>query len=371
VRLLVRPAARLTLSRYRLDDQERYVLDPVEDDPAARGCLERDLVAGSYLLRAGAPGHSPTLLAFRLARDERRELSLTLPRAAMVPRGFLHVPAGALLFGSGAEDGPRRDFFHHVPLEERRTDGYLIAQHETTFADYLAFLRTLPAARRSERLPRVGGGFQGALALRLGEGDDVELEYQPAGRRYRVRWGDSLQYPERDRRARQDWRRLPVVGISALDAEAFAAWLRESGRVSGARLCTELEWERAARGADGREYPHAERLLPDDANYDDSYRRAPGGMGPDEVGSHPASRSPYGALDMAGNVWEWTRSSVEESGYVARGGSFGFGASSARTTDREVAEASFRDASVGLRLCADLAPTAGHADSASRADSAR
>ncbi len=51
------------------------------------------------------------------------------------------------------------------------------------------------------------------------------------------------------------WQDLPVVGITADDAKAYAAWLSGTGRVPGARLCTDDEWERAARGSDGRAYP--------------------------------------------------------------------------------------------------------------------
>jgi len=147
-----------------------------------------------------------------------------------------------------------------------------------------------------------------------------------------------------------------VTGIALADAQAYVAWLAASGRVPRARLCRELEWEQAARGADGREYPHGDELAPEEANFDDTYAREPLAMGPDEVGAHPASQSPFGLQDMAGNVWEWTSSSLAAGEYTTRGGSWYFGTNSARASDREVTEPSFRDVSVGLRVCADLPP---------------
>ncbi len=168
--------------------------------------------------------------------------------------------------------------------------------------------------------------------------------------------GEKLVYTGRKRNASHNWMKLPVVGVAAADAEAYAAWLSASGRLPGARLCTEQEWERAARGGDLRSYPHANALRPADANFDESYAKDPLAMGPDEVGSHPASRSPYGLDDMAGNVFEWTRSSVDPTGRAARGGSFYFDVNSARVAARETPEASFRDVSVGLRVCADPPP---------------
>ena len=101
-------------------------------------------------------------------------------------------------------------------------------------------------------------------------------------------------YIARDRNQKVDWMRLPVSGISADDAVAYAAWLATTGRVRGARLCSEVEWERAARGADDRLYPHGYHLAPADANHFATYGA---GAGPDQVGSYPVSRSPFGIDD--------------------------------------------------------------------------
>ena len=171
---------------------------------------------------------------------------------------------------------------------------------------------------------------------------------------HRAGAGERLRYTERTQRESQDWSRFPVTGISADDALQYVAWLDASGRVPGARLCTEHEWEKTARGADGREFPHGNSVSPDDADFDVTYGRKSGAFGPDEIGSHPASQSPFSVLDLAGNAWELTASVFDKGLFVIRGGSFYQASPAMRTSNREPISAVTRDYTVGVRVCATV-----------------
>ncbi len=350
------PGAEVELRPLTRDAQGAYLLGaPLQADPGR--WLDAAVAPGTYQVSARALGYEPVVQWVLLRRGESRRLDVPLPRLGSVPEGFVFVPPGEVKFGSAAEASVR-EFFNAVPLHLVDVPAFLMARHEVTYAEWLAYVESLPSAQRAQRLPRVGtGGYAGLLAL--GQVDGVwRLRFQPGSEPYVARAGAPLRYARRTSRVEQDWLRFPVSGITFADAEAYAAWLSESGRVPGARLCSELEWERAARGVDGREYPHGDNLAPDDANIDTTYGKQPGGFGPDEVGSHPASRSPFGVDDMSGNVWEWTRSWLEPGKAVARGGSFAFAATSARASNRELPEPSLRDVTVGMRVCADVASTA-------------
>jgi eukaryotic-like serine/threonine-protein kinase len=312
------------------------------------------LAPGSYVLTFTAPGRAATRYPILLGRAERIDFDVSLPEAERVPEGFVYVAAGRFLFGSTAEEETRRSFFNTAPLHESTTGPFLIAQHETTYADWLAFLDDLPAEERARRAPRVQG-LTGALELKE-IGVDWQLSLQPTRKVYAARAGEKIHYEARQRRAEQDWLHFPVSGVSLEDAQAYVGWLSGSGRVPGARLCTEREWERAARGADDREFPHGNRLDPDDANIDQTYGRDPLAFGPDEVGSHPASRSPFGLDDASGNVFEWTSSVLAPNEHVLRGGGYYYDVTVARIPNRQVSEPTVRDPNIGIRVCVTFEP---------------
>ena len=292
--------ARAALLRYEEDDRRGLRLVPVRD-LGETPIEDVALPPGSYMLSFEMPGRAETRYPVLLAREERLSVHVPLPEAARVPEGFAYVAPGRFLFGSAAEEEARRTFYNTPPLHEATTGAYLIAREETTYADLIAFLRALPPEERARRAPRVAS-LSGAVELKELPGSTFQLRLQPTTHAYTARTGEKLHYEGRDRRADQDWLRFPVTGVSSEDAEAYVAWLSATGSMPGARLCTEHEWERAARGADGRDYPHGDHLDPDDANLDLTYGKEPLAFGPDEVGSHPASRSPFGVDDLCGNA---------------------------------------------------------------------
>ena len=101
----------------------------------------------------------------------------------------------------------------------------------------------------------------------------------------------------------------PVVLVSAEDAAAYCRW-----RHSGGRLPTEAEWEKAARGDDGRSFPWGNHWDPERLS---SAARGPGGTTP--VNQYPKGISPHGVFDPVGNVFQWTSSALPDGRRILKG----------------------------------------------------
>ena len=228
------------------------------------------------------------------------------------------VPAGEFIMGS-QEGSPDEQPVRRVHLKAFHIDRYPV-----TNAQYVQFLNA-----GGDPASRCGGHI--CLDTQA-ESPDSRILYRQG--RYVVEAG---------------YEQHPVTNVSWYGAQAYC-------RYQGKRLPTEVEWEKAARASDGRAYPWGDRFDPHRLNSD--YRI--GDTTP--VGDYPAGVSPYGAYDMAGNVWEWMADwyrpypgSPHQSPFfgekykVVRGGSWNHPGGDARTTRRDIAHPDRRIHVVGFR----------------------
>jgi formylglycine-generating enzyme required for sulfatase activity len=110
------------------------------------------------------------------------------------------------------------------------------------------------------------------------------------------------------------WENKPVTWVSLEDARAYAAW-------AGKRLPHEWEWQYAAQGGDGRIYPWGNGWSTSAVPVPDKSRIM---RGPDAVGAHPQGASPFGVMDLVGNVWQWTEefTDTHTRAAILRGGEY-------------------------------------------------
>ena len=255
------------------------------------------LPEGSYLLVVRAPGHRVTRYPLRVRRREHHHPaeSLRLLPTGTVSDRFVHVPAGAFLYG-GDPGSPGA-----LAAREMVEDDFLIGRFPVTAGEYLAFIEELRQRDPDEALRRAPRqtGVPGAL-WQVEDG----------------RW----QLPRADRHGRRWLHSHPVYGVSWEDAVAYCEWL---GARDGARyqLPTETQWEKAARGVDARFYPWGRWFDPSLCSMRDSQ---PGRPIHRPVGSYPHDASPFGVRDVSGGVQEWCRDRFDEDERerVLRGGSW-------------------------------------------------
>jgi formylglycine-generating enzyme required for sulfatase activity len=193
-----------------------------------------------------------------------------LPGGAMLE--LVEIPEGSFLMGSSDDDpDARRD---EKPQHRLHLPTYYIGKTPVTYAQFRPFLESDGYTNRDYWS---NDGWQWRT------------------RRKRTR-------PSHWNNKTRNGNDQPVVAVTWYEAAAYCRWLTAQ---TGDNYClpSEAEWEKAACGTDRRIYPWGNQA-PDTkrANFDYAVGRTT------PVGSYPAGASPYGVLDMAGNVWEWTRS---------------------------------------------------------------
>lgn len=289
------------------------------------GNREIELEPGSYLVVARLEGYADLRLPVFIPRLETVALAADLERVGTIPPGFIRVPAGPFRFAGDSrakEPGPRVEPF----VEE-----FFVARYELTNAEWFEFL------------------------------DDPEIAArvsQSGGRRFNPR--ESGRPMPRENLGDLD---TPVMGISWEDLEQYLAWRNaradEDGEPWIYDMPTELEWEKAARGVDGRAFPWGDRF--DYAATVGLHSRAQP-LFAARTGIELRDESPYGALDFAGHRREWTSDWMELSSdaprlYRARGGSWRFAREQDfRCASRQYAAPDFTSATMGARLVARRRP---------------
>ncbi len=213
-------------------------------------------------------------------------------RKLQVPETVL-VPAGEFIMGStrkqvdeviqkcikrgNSKSDCKRWYECELPQHTVYVDSFEIAKYPVTVAQFEIFVKETGYRTTAEK---EGSGWVWTGKWEIRQGADWR---HPHG-------------PESDVREKAEH---PVTQVSWRDAVAYCQWLSEKTGQTW-RLPTEAEWEKAARGRDGRIYPWGNRQ-PDKSlcNYNMNVKDTT------PVGRYPNGASPYGALDMAGNVWEW------------------------------------------------------------------
>ena len=204
-----------------------------------------------------------------------------------------------------------------------RTGAYVITRSPITNRQYAAFVRIT-----GHPVPDVDQATWESYRL-----------VHPFERTRRFAWTDEEPPPGRESH--------PVVLVTHADAKAYASWL---SLITGHhwRLPSELEWEKAARGEDGRRFPWGEQYLPGRVNSHDA-----GPFDTMPVGSFAAGASPYGALDMAGQVFEWTADQPRAGRATVKGGSWDDkGCGVCRPAARHTRPVSLKHILIGFRLVA-------------------
>ncbi|PJI37869.1 MAG: hypothetical protein CTR54_22815 [Rhizobium sp.] len=194
--------------------------------------------------------------------------------------GFIEIPAGPFTMGSDKQQ-------HEVSLP-----AYYLTRWPVTVAQFAAFVRD------SGHEPRDPNCLQGIA--------NHPVVY--------VTWHDAMAYGRWLNEQLRELARERLATANPLSESERRFWQGLADGALGVGLPSEAEWEKAARGGDGRMYPWGNEPDPNRANYDDTGLNATSA-----VGCFPGGASPHGCEELSGNVWEWTRSLYADYPYPPEG----------------------------------------------------
>jgi len=308
--------------------------------------------AGDVLGRLGDPRFDP----------ERLFLPNPIPGLEQQPLGLVLVPPGPFVMGSREGDKEAGDDEHGNPPSLAIAYPYWIGPYPVTVAQYGCFCQ---AGGYEDRQWWTVAGWDWRTGRYDTRADDWLKDWlaqrPPERRGLPFQWGEQSAYGNR-----------PVTGVCWFEAMAYVRWLDAQLRPQAQdiptgyllRLATEAEWEKAARGTEGRVYAWGDPWDPKRANVGGAIGR------PSAVGMYPAGATPGGVLDLTGNVWEWCLSLHKgypyrpddgrndpdgEGGRVVRGGSWDYAARDARCAYRLRCRPDYFDDALGFRVVLSLA----------------
>lgn len=273
----------------------------------------------------------------RTSAPEPKPRDQRIIAAAGVDFTFVYVPAGPFIMGS---DGAHGD---ESPMFTYQTDAFWLLQTPTTNAHYRLFVEA--------------------------DGYNKQAWWTPTGWQWRTK--EKITEPRYWKDNKWNEAKQPVVSVSWYEALAYANWLAQTTGTA-IRLPTEAEWEKGARGEKGLKYPWGDQLPTEEfCNFGGKVGKTT------PVDRYPKGASPYGALDMAGNVWEWTATKWVDNyaNYatlvdnnpeadagarrVVRGGAWSYSHYDVRSASRLSLAPDGRSGDLGFRVVVSVAPQKG------------
>jgi len=278
---------------------------------------------GSYLFLLRAPGFEDLRVPVTIPRQKDLELNVKMLKKGERPAGFSYVPSVWAKLGGPAAGSK---WANHA---WKSVDPFFIQTYEVTFGEYEEFLKSLIAQDRAvearKHLPQDFGFYYLKLA------------------------GKQL-IPHSS--LTEGWRKWPVRGVSWLDAQTYAQWRSQRDGITY-RLPTDVEWEVAARGTDGRRYTWGDIFWPQAVRLPQGYASGPNS----KWDPRPfTDESVFGVWDLTGSQAEWCADEFagRVGEYVLRGNAWALQPVGLETAFRTSGAPDYFHATTGFRLAMSL-----------------